>query len=81
MLDYAQAEEPAEVVIEVMKGMRPDGPLWRVPVRTNHAMPKRYKYYEKLADIKTRLHDENHVDVYTCAHLSEPQKTKPFTFG
>lgn len=60
---YAEVEEPREIIIEVLEGVRPDGPFWRVPVRTSYNLPKRYPYYEKLADIETRLHDENKVDV------------------
>lgn len=62
---YAEAEEPQDLRIEVLDaGVRPDGDgWWYVPVRTLPDLPKRYRYYEKLADIEEHLREQEKVDV------------------
>ncbi len=63
VLEYARVEEPIDLDIEVLEGTRPEGPVWRVPVRTDHNMPRRYRYYDKLADIAQRFYDEKQINV------------------
>ena len=61
---YAEAEEPQELRIEVLEaGVRPDGDGWYVPVRALVDLPKRYPYYEKLADIEEHLRQDENLDV------------------
>jgi len=61
---YAEAEEPQELRIEVLDaGVRPDGDGWYVPVRALVDLPKRYPYYEKLADIEEHLRQDENLDV------------------
>lgn len=61
---YAEVEEPRDLRIEVLDaGVRPDGDGWYVPVRALVELPKRYPYYEKLADIEEHLHEREQIDV------------------
>ena len=61
---YAEAEEPQELRIEVLAaGVRPDGDGWYVLVRALVDLPKRYPYYEKLADIEEHLRQDENLDV------------------
>ncbi len=61
---YAEVEEPLDLRIEVLEaGVRPDGDGWYVPVRTLVNLPKRYPYYEKLADIEEHLRQDENLDV------------------
>ena len=61
---YAQVEEPVELSIEVLdQGVRTEGGWWYVPVRTLADLPKRFPYYEKLADIEEHLRQDENLDV------------------
>lgn len=61
---YAESEEPRDLRIEVLEqDVRSDGDWWYVPVRALADLPKRFPYYEKLADIEEHLRDNEKVDV------------------
>ena len=62
--EYMEVEEPVNIKVEVLHNqVRPDGDFWYIPVRTDYNLPKRFPYYEKLADVAIRLHDEDHINV------------------
>lgn len=56
--------KPAGVPIEVLtERIHRSGDFWYVPVRLTADIPRRYRYYEDLADAEIEIKDNEHLDI------------------
>jgi len=59
-----QNRHPGGVTLEVVPaGVRQDQEWWYVPVRPSAQPPRRYEYYETLAQVENELQKSEHLTV------------------
>ena len=59
-----KSRNPGGVTLDVVPaGVRQDQEWWYVPVRPSAQPPKRYEYYEALAEVETELQKSEHITV------------------
>lgn len=59
-----QSRHPGGVTLEVVPdGVRQDQDWWYVPVRPSAQPPKRYEYYEALAEVENELQKSEQLTV------------------
>ncbi len=61
---YLKDKHPGGATLEALKqGARHEQDWWYVPVRLSFEPPRRYEYYEALADAEGELEDTEHLTV------------------
>jgi len=61
---YLKDKHPGGATLEALaQGVRHEQDWWYVPVRPSFEPPRRYEYYEALADIEGALEDAEHLTV------------------
>ena len=61
---YLKDKHPGGATLEdLAQGVRHEQDWWYVPVRPSFEPPRRYEYYEALADIEGALEDAEHLTV------------------
>ena len=61
---YLKNKQPGGATLEALtQGVRHEQDWWYVPVRPSFEPPRRYEYYEALADVESALQDMEHLTV------------------
>ena len=61
---YLKGKHPGGAALEALtQGVRHEQDWWYVPVRPSFEPPRRYEYYEALADVEGALEDVEHLTV------------------
>ena len=61
---YLRSHQLVGSTIEALEqGIRKDSDWWYVPARSDHQLPKTYRYYEELTSIENELRENEKIDV------------------
>lgn len=61
---HLSSRHPGGAVLEVVpEGIRQDREWWYVPVRPSIRPPKRFEYYEALAEVENEVQKSDHLTV------------------
>ncbi len=71
---YIEDKHPGGATLEVVpQGIRQDREWWYVPVRPNIQPPKRFEYYEALANVEQEVQKFEHLTVLLVPTLPESE--------
>jgi len=74
---YLKSHHPGGATLEALtEGVRHEQDWWYVPVRPSFEPPRRYEYYEALADVEGALEDKEHLTVLFLPTAPEDEQTK-----
>ena len=74
---YLKDKHPGGATLEALtQGVRHEQDWWYVPVRPSFEPPRRYEYYEALADAEGELEDTEHLTVLFLPTAPEDEETQ-----
>ncbi len=72
---HLKGHQPGGATLEVVpQGVRRDREWWYVPVRPSKEPPKRFEYYEALANVETELQKTEHLTVLLIPTGPDPEE-------